>query len=459
MSEPFRIAIIGAGFSGTVLAAQLLKKARPGSLKIVAVNRSGTAARGVAYGTNSPRHLLNVPTGRMSAFPDLPDQFLDFARSQNQETTASTFSPRSLYGEYLAGVLADAKRVDPGALEHRVGEIREIEKTENAVRLRLANGSEFEVDHAALTVGNYPPTDPNALPNTVLESPRYLSDPWAPGALEQVDSSGPALLIGTGLTMVDLALELRSRGLQSVIALSRRGLVPQPHKVGLKPAVVEHRPLAIESRNTIRGYLRAVRERIESLEPETEDWRQVVDSLRPLTPALWKGLSKVERERFFRHLRPYWDVHRHRIAPASFEALKPLRESGWLTIRAGRILSAALEANGIRVTWIPRGTLGEESGVFASVVNCTGPTLEVKSIRDPLLNRLIETGSVKVDDLGLGFEVADDGAVIGRDGYSSDWLSYVGPLLRARDGEGTAVPELRVYAEKTARRILELSSR
>jgi uncharacterized NAD(P)/FAD-binding protein YdhS len=71
-SSPPRIAIIGGGVSGSLVAAQVLRHAAS-PLHLLLIERSGPPGRGVAYGTQCPDHLLNVPAGRMGAFPEEPD--------------------------------------------------------------------------------------------------------------------------------------------------------------------------------------------------------------------------------------------------------------------------------------------------------------------------------------------------------------------------------------------------
>jgi uncharacterized NAD(P)/FAD-binding protein YdhS len=181
----------------------------------------------------------------------------------------------------------------------------------------------------------------------------------------------------------------------------------------------------------------------------------VIDSLRGITPELWQRLNLVEKDRFMRHLRPYWDVHRHRTSPETGGAIDRLLASGWLTVCGGRLLGAKLVDDGAVVTVRMRGTGELRAFPVGAVINCTGPATDVRVAGDPLLDALFHWGQARPDPLGLGIDVAEDGAVIGASGEPSRVLFYVGPLLRARDGEGTAVPELRVHAARLARTLLD----
>ena len=89
------VAIVGAGFSGTMTAAQLARK----GIASVLIEGGGRAGLGAAYSTSDPAHLLNVPAGNMSAWPDVPD---DFARRAGDP---DMFAERRQFGAYLRTIL------------------------------------------------------------------------------------------------------------------------------------------------------------------------------------------------------------------------------------------------------------------------------------------------------------------------------------------------------------------
>ena len=457
MSEPreHTVVVVGAGFSGVMVAAHLLRARASRPLRVVVVNRSGAMARGVAYGTNSPAHLLNVAAGRMSAFPADPEHFLRFVRERDPAATPGSFVCRSQYGEYLQHVLADAEAADvPNTLDRVVGEAVAVELDAGVVWV-TTTGGRLRADRVVLAIGHYPPATPSGLPAEFTESSRYVRDPWAPGALALVPRDRPALLVGTGLTALDVALDLHADGLPGVVAVSRRGLLSQPHDPTVPPPDASHVPPGVaDGVRPLRAHLRAVRRCAKEAAGCGGNWRQVIDALRPYTPRLWRSLSLADRKRFLRHLRPYWDAHRHRVAPATASAINNLVASGWLTVRAGRITRAADAGDGVEVAFVKRGGSAEETVRVGAVVNCTGPASNLAAVRDPLLAQLFAAGVARPDPLGLGIEVADDGSVVAADGTSSPLVRYVGPFLRARDGEGTAVPELRVHAARVAEAVV-----
>jgi uncharacterized NAD(P)/FAD-binding protein YdhS len=449
------VVIAGAGFSGVVTAAHLLRRGAGGPLRVILVNRSGVMARGVAYGTNSPVHVLNVPAGRMGASADDPEGFLRFARQHDQTIAASDFVPRQLYGDYLEHFLAEAERERaPGvSLERMIGEVTAVDPCPEGRSARVSGiqGGEIVADRVVLALGNYPPEDFPVSDPSFYGNRLYIRDPWARGALEGVNKDRPVLLIGTGLTMLDIALDVSSRIPSKLWAVSRRGLMPQQHSVPACPPTPRHRPPGLESAQpTIRGYLRAVHSHARKLAAEGEDWRPVIDSLRPTTPALWHALPLAERARFLRHMRPYWEVHRHRAAPAAAAAFQRLLDQGQLRVRAGRIQSFETTGDEVRVALRPRGLKTIDHLTVGTVINCTGPSADVRTLRDPLIDILRSRQMIQPDPLGLGLATADDGALLDATGTPSRVLYYVGPLLKARYWESTAVPELRLHAARLA---------
>jgi uncharacterized NAD(P)/FAD-binding protein YdhS len=460
MAPPRTVVVAGAGFSGVVTAAQLLRRGAGGPLRVVLVNRSGTMARGVAYGTNSPAHVLNVPAGRMGASPDEPDGFLNFARAHDPRVTAADFVPRHLYGDYLEHFLGESERAAaPGAtLERAVDEVTKVEPVADGSSARVtgASGLDCIADRVVLALGNYPPEDPRVADGGFYDSARYIRDPWARRASDAVDRSRPVLLIGSGLTMLDIALELVYRGVSvPMFAVSRHGLLPQPHRP-VAAAAPHHRPPGIQTGPaTAKAYLRAVRDQVRRLSAEGGDWRTVLDSLRPLTPALWHELGLEERARFLRHVRPFWEVHRHRAAPAAAAAFRQLIDTGRLRVRAARVLAYEAVGDVVRVAIRPRGATTLEQLEVGTVINCTGPSSDVRTLRDPLIDFLRSRGMVRPDPLGLGIDTADDGALLDARGVASRVIYYVGPLLKASHWESTAVPELRVHASRLAATVAE----
>lgn len=451
----FDVAIIGGGFSGTALAVHCLRRAQ-GTLKLALIERRGEPGRGVAYGTESPQHVLNVPAGRMSMFPDSPEDFLRYAAAQDPSLTSGSFVRRGVYGSYLSTRLQEAEQATPAALCRIDGEAVDIIRDADGWRVALARGRQLEARRVVLANGNQPPAElPQA--RAIAGAPAYIADPWVPAALDRVPLDKPVLLLGTSLTMVDVALELKRRGMTgNLLALSRRGLVPRAHRHHLGPALEPTALLQLLHGGApeLRRYLRVTRLCIQELAERGIDWHDVLSSLRPSTAGLWQSLPEAERRRFLRHLQPYWDVHRHRLAPQVAEAVARLQRSGQLQVEAARLMRLEGVGEGLLAEWRPRHRNMRRMLQVGGVVNCTGPEMRLHRSSDPLIKRLLEKGILVPDPLHLGIETDAHGALRDAPGRTSEDLFYLGPMLRARDWECTAVPELSVQASRLAQRLL-----
>jgi uncharacterized NAD(P)/FAD-binding protein YdhS len=451
------IAIIGGGFSGTMLAVHLLQNAGPFD-SIVLIERGPLPGRGVAYGSDFEGHLLNVRAKNMSAYPDIPDHFVKWAQ-QNHSVSVKPddYLPRPVYGQYIASQLREAVRCCPGKLRCIQDEVISVSQVDGIAKITLTHGQIIKAVRVVLALGNFPPAD-LALPGKTTSSTRFLANPWSAKKAFNTNQDKSVLLIGSGLTSVDTVLELRALGFDGVIhILSRHGLLPQSHKLPLTPlapAWIEESTVG-EAPRTVRGLLRLVRHQVRSAEASGLGWRAVVDSLRPITQKLWKSLPLAEKRRFLRHVRTYWDIHRHRIAARIADQLALQIRGGSIKMHAGRITEYQENAEHVDITYRDR-----KCGVAASlrvdrVVNCTGPEGDLRRTTSPLLADLIGKKLVRADEVSLGLDISADGALLDADGRPSDFLYALGPLRKGKLWESIAVPELRVQAQDLAMLLLE----
>lgn len=447
------VVIVGAGFSGAVAAVQLMRLARGGALHIILINRSGPMGRGLAYGTASPDHVLNVPAGNMSALADVPDHFLDWCRHADPGVTAASFVPRQRYGDYLTWLLEESERAAaPSVRLSRVAEqVESVTPLPRGARLRVrcTDGVCYLADRVLLALGHAPPRNPPVADTAFFTHAQYFRDPWRTGAL---DGDGPVLLLGTGLTMVDVANKLLGDcPTRIVYALSRRGLLPQPHRVARSP--VEAAPdLAniLTVSGSVRTVMRALRGQISAAQADGGDWRTVIAALRPWMAPWWQALPDTERRRFLRHVQPYWDCHRHRVSPEQHQQFLQACDQGRLRVMAGRILAFAQRDGDVTVSYRPRAGAVVRNLTVSRVINCTGPESDPRRMDDPLLRQLLSAGLMQADALGQGLSLSADGALIDAAGACVNGIYYLGPLLKARDWEATAVPELRQFARRFA---------
>lgn len=450
------IAIVGAGFSGTVTAVQLARKSAGRNVRIVVIEPSGKFGSGVAYGTRCTRHVLNVPAGNMSALPDEPTHFVEWTRRHGINDSPDAFVPRYWYGVYLHDLLEEARA--EGRIERVAARVSDIVPSDSGARVMFETGEELRADAVILAGGNFRPSDGQLAGSGLLESPRYVRDPWRAKALENIASADEVLLVGTGLTMVDVVVQLRSSGHRGRInAVSRRGLVPQAHRKPNTHFAMPVPPEILDAPRTASGLLQGVRRAVRRIAKEGHDWRDVISSLRPRTVELWTSLSMHERARFLRHIRPFWDTHRHRIPADVDEDIQRLRHAGVLVVHRARVAgSEPIDREGrLRVQLQPRDGSATREVVVSWVVNCTGPDSDVRRVEEPLWSRMLARGVVQPDPLGLGVVTAPDGALLDRHGRPSDHIYLVGPLRKAQLWESTAVPELRVQAADLAAKLLD----
>jgi uncharacterized NAD(P)/FAD-binding protein YdhS len=445
------VAIVGAGASGTLLAAQLL---RAGDARVVLIERGERVGRGVAYGTGFDGHLLNVPAASMSGLPDDPEHLLRFARANHDPATEpTTFLPRRVFGAYLESLLRESERVaHPGALlVRRKGEVVDIAAGSGPRPwlLEFADGTRAHADRVVLALGNLPPRDPALAAGAWPEDPaRYVRDPWCDGALA-ARAAGPVLLVGTGLTMVDVALQLHAQDPgQQIVGLSRGGLFPHAHRVG-GAAPSQGVPVP-DPTPRLPALLRFVRSAAVVAEVGGGDWRDAVNALRPVTAQLWAALPHDEQRRFLDRLARFWEIHRHRLAPHVAAAVDELRGSGQLTFASGRIRAVSAVPDGLEVVVQERGSSHTRVLHVASAINCTGSSGDVRNGGSRLLTALCDAGTVRPHPLGLGLDTAGDGAVRDARGRESDTLFTIGPLRRGELWESTAVPEIRTQAHALA---------
>ncbi len=285
-----------------------------------------------------------------------------------------------------------------------------------------------------------------------------IAEPWNYSIIEWIDHNASVLIVGTGLTMVDTVIslaKLQHRG--PIVALSRRGLAPQSHHSLKSDDPAEWQVNRLRLRR--RKFCTTGRSRAES----GGDWREVVNALRGKTQELWRSLNHREQNAFLQHLAPYWESHRHRIAPEVAGQIQAMIQTGQLRIMAGKIIDIAPNAqpaNPVNIVIRPRGSNDHTLTIRVDVVvNCTGPETNIARNQDPLIQSMLRQGLIRPNAHRLGLDVADDGGLINATGNVSDTLCTIGPTTRGRWYEIVAVPDIRRQSHALAQRLLSSIAR
>ena len=289
-----------------------------------------------------------------------------------------------------------------------------------------------------LATGHRPPS---------VSSGAYRGNPWREDNIEDLPNDASVLLIGTSLTMIDVMVSLMERGHTGPItALSRRGLVPHSHPPAPIPSP------EVDTRDLFTGSLSQRTLRFRRKVRNGLGWAGLMQLLRPHNNELWHGLDHAERRRFLRHLRPWWDIHRHRVAPQIGEIIAAARARGQLSILAGKIRIGHATDQKVEVTITRRGSPAVEKHSFDRVIDCRGPRNEVDE-RLALHAQMVAHGLLRSDPLGQGLDVSEQEALIGNNGKASRHLFVLGPPTRGRYTEIVAIPDIRLQAAEVAERL------
>ena len=393
------VAIVGAGFSGTLLALHLLRRADM-QVRVVLIERNAQFGRGPAYAAGNSSHLLNVPAAKMSAFHGEPLHFLDWLRANAdaEPPCGDTFVPRHMFGRYVRHLLHAEIRGDTlDRLTLVRGDVIDISPDARGLCLSLDRGRALRADRAVLAVGNFPPAPPPVEDRRFYDTAFYKSDPWAADALDGLDPDTPVLLIGTGLTMVDTVISLLDGNHQGpIVALSRRGLLPNRHAAPGGGTLPEPPSCPTGA----AALARTLRARCAQNMRQGGSWQAIIDELRPVTTEIWQAMPRQ-----------------------------------------------------VTIASRPRGRDGLERVVAGRVINCAGPNADYGRIRDGLIRSLLSKGLVRPDALSLGLDVTANCALLDREGAISRRLFAIGPVTRGAFWEMTAVPDIRHQAEFLAGRL------
>jgi len=443
------VAIVGGGFTGAAVAYHLAGQA--GTFADIAVYEPRSLlGGGLAYDTGDPAHRINVPAEKMSLMPGDGGHFARWiaatdALSDDPGATGpdgQLYPRRSVFGRYV-----DA-HVRPFVARGRIAHIKEavtgVARDGGRWIVATASGRRDAADIVVLATTHPAPEPPAILTAALAGDPRFIADANAPGALSAIASAARVLIVGTGLTMADVVASLDARGHAGAItATSRRGLRSRGHPAR---AVEPFGDFLDPPATTALGLLRRVRAAIRAAAAQGVTWHPVIDAVRAQASKFWQALPVGERQRIVRHLRPYWDAHRFRIAPQPEAVIDRRLGDGSLEIFAGSLEQAKASGAGIQIAIRRRRSKVIEHRAVDAVIVTTGPAHDRALSNEPHLAALARAGWIRPDALGLGVACGLDARALDRHGAPVPTLFVAGPLARAAFGELMGLPQVSDFA-------------
>ena len=444
---PSVITVVGGGFAGTALVLQLRRQPSLTGAEIYLIEPREEPGPGLAYSARRPEYLLNVRPGGLSLYADKPNHFAEWLAHQPESAAdVPEFASRAAYGRYLREELTPVLQND--VHWHRATAVAAPLLPNGRRQVQLADGRRIESDAVVLALGNFPPPPPCGPDHRYLHHPGYHADPWATGNIRRIGPDESVLLIGSGLTAVDVLLALRHDGHRAPVAVvARHGRWPSAHGPAVPTYPNFYPELAAET--TVAGVLAIFKRHLRAAAAQGIDWRPVLDALRPDLSRIWAAWPLVEQQRFLKHLAGRWSVARHRSPPQNARAVAELTAAGLVQLHIGTVREILPDGHRLRVRVKPHGALNAWRSAD-HVINCAGPLLDYARISTPLVQSLRDAGHLTPDPLHLGLLTNAEGALLGTDGRVAPGLFTLGPSRRPAYFESTAVPELRQQAAALA---------
>lgn len=444
------VAIIGGGFTGAVVAANLAGKTTGQAVDIIVFEPRERLGAGLAYDTADPAHRVNVPAARMSLIPDRPDDFVTWL-SRNAEpgddpdvmaADGHLYPRRAMFGRYVGDFIAPFLK--SGRVHHCRERVVDIVRTGGQWRVRADKGTEIFADIAIIATTHPAPCAPREFAKALVGHPRFIADSTIPGALSAIGKNDRVLVVGNGLTAADVITSLRRRGHQGVVtALSRRGLRSRGHATTVAEPFGD---FVSDPQHTAVLLLRQVRQAIRDARKIGRSWHAVFDALRTQGGDIWRALPVAERRRLVRHLRPYWDVHRFRVAPQIDAVITQGLERGDVRVLGGSVQAIARAGEAIAVELRPRHTGECEHLEFDACVVTTGPAHAGVLASQQWLTDLAAAGHLRPDKVGLGLACNEQSHAVDWEGKADETLFIAGPLARGTFGELMGLPQVNDHA-------------
>jgi uncharacterized NAD(P)/FAD-binding protein YdhS len=457
------VAVIGGGFSGAALAIHLQTYLPAGvAVRTLVFEPRETLGTGLAYSTSEPTSRINVPAGRMTVYPDQPEHFTDYlARTDALASDAdavlengNAYPQRSVFGAYVTSEIAPL--LSSGTVTHHRSPVVHVEHLPDGWLLQTADGEEHFADITVIATSHPPPDIPRSLSHLAGHA-KLVADVNAPNAFKNISADDRVLIVGNGLTAADAFAALKQRGHKgNVLSVSRRGLRSRGHPSTPQEPFGDFVNPPPRSASQL---LKRVRLAIRKAEMAGFSWHGVIDAVRIQGGGIWKALPLAERCRIARWVRPFWDVHRFRIAPQVERELDKAVASGSLHIEAGALRSATTDASGkFQIGIRFRGDAEPSSIEVDAMVITTGPAHGGILSSQPFLQELAKAGHLTNCATGLGILCDEHSRAIDQNGRPVETLLIGGPLARGTFGELMGLPQVTEHAVFVAQEVAQLLS-
>ena len=428
---PKKIAVIGGGFSGTMVIRQLIDQGFQGSIDRFCTANSQTL--GPAYNPQSAHHLLNVRSQNMSAFPDKPNHFIEFLQDRHPEIShANEFVPRAIYGKYLQSLWEETQIL---AAQSNI-----------LLKLIIDETPDFTVyDTLVLATGNELPRFPKQLPLQLKNSPFYHGNPWSI-SFDRIQRELPIFILGNGLTMADTVLSLREWGFQQkIVALSTHGFQMLPHPEKTLEKSDEKSPNETDLLSLLHFF------NVRRKELSLAQFLHCVDSFRSLFSTWWMGFTLHEKKVFLSRLRHIWGTVRHRIPLEISQIIQNERETGRLVVCAGKLENVVENERNLILTY--RTGQYEILESVACIINCTGPETAITRMSNRVIQQLLDRKWITPDEIDQGIKIdTNQHHALGEAPMN---IYAIGNLCKGTFWEITAIGELRSQAQLIAKGILD----
>ncbi|MEO0310678.1 MAG: hypothetical protein RIQ89_335 [Bacteroidota bacterium] len=449
------VAIIGGGFSGMMLALQLKLQSKLAT-HIHLINNRALPGRGIAYQNCSDLAVLNVRAERMSAWPDDPLHFCNWLlcipkyKSLGLAVVRQLFIPRKIYGNYLDAIWENAKQQTSACdLNYLCDTAVDVMRSGKLFLIQLKSGKIIYAHQVVLATGNDLPARLNPIDEEMAQSDNYYADPWNEAHHPNILKGGDSLIMGNGLTMIDISMMLLKNHFKNKIyCISPNGFSLLPH---LYPGL-EHPPLLqnISEPYTLDQITKVFFTELRKLKAMGLTAEPLINSFNTITQSVWLQFSLRDKQRFLQHLKNFWQHARHRVPAHIYNFLQRKQAENKILFIAGKLRSVKNVGDKILVEYHDKSKWQLHTLTVDQLINCTGPNTNIAISGNALLLKLYEKNIIYQDGLKLGLNATPEGRLLDDKSQTLEHLYTIGNNLKGVLWESTAVPDLRIQTAQLA---------